>query len=69
MSHGSEGPLWAGGVFQENSARLPGEPPGTFFGDGGRPRDLFPLPFLMSWCEHVTKETEMPEQQGRFKGQ
>ena len=48
MSHGSEGPLWAGGVFQENSARLPGEPPGTFFGDGGRPRDLFPLPFLMS---------------------
>lgn len=48
MSHGSEGPLWAGGVSQENSAHLPGEPPGTFFGDGGRPRDLFPLPFLMS---------------------
>jgi len=36
------------GSLKKNSARLPGEPPGTFFGDGGRPRDLFPLPFLMS---------------------
>ena len=48
MSNRSERPLWAGGVSQEDSARFPGEPPGTFFGDGGHPRDLFPLPPLMS---------------------